>query len=148
MLSFFNNLFEYNDHCNQKLTELFLKSGNSVPDKTQQLFHHILNAHRIWNHRINPAFPSVGVWETGILENCSEINRENTDATVFILKNFDLNQAISYSNTKGKHYCNSVRDILFHIINHSTYHRGQIASDLRQHGIDPPVTDYIFYKRS
>ena len=37
--------------------------------------------------------------------------------------------------------------MLFHFVNHSTYHRGQIASNLKEHGIEPLVTDYIFYKR-
>ncbi|QLH28398.1 MAG: hypothetical protein HWD63_02710 [Candidatus Parvibacillus calidus] len=39
-----------------------------------------------------------------------------------------------------------MKDIIFHIINHSTYHRGQIAMEFRQSGLEPLNTDYIFYK--
>ena len=33
--------------------------------------------------------------------------------------------------------------ILRHIVNHATYHRGQIAADLRAAGLTPPYTDFI-----
>jgi uncharacterized damage-inducible protein DinB len=32
-----------------------------------------------------------------------------------------------------------------HIVNHATYHRGQIASKLRRFGVEPPMTDLIFW---
>ena len=59
----------------------------------------------------------------------------------------DLNNIILYKTTKGQAFENKTSDILFHIINHSTYHRGQIAADFRQTGTEPLSTDYIFYKR-
>ena len=35
--------------------------------------------------------------------------------------------------------------ILRHIVNHSTYHRGQVASKLKRFGIEPPNTDFFFW---
>ncbi len=35
--------------------------------------------------------------------------------------------------------------VLRHIVNHSTYHRGQVAAKLKRMGVDPPVTDLIFW---
>jgi uncharacterized damage-inducible protein DinB len=35
--------------------------------------------------------------------------------------------------------------VLRHIVNHSTYHRGQVAAKLRRLGFDPPPTDMIFW---
>ena len=35
--------------------------------------------------------------------------------------------------------------ILRHIVNHSTYHRGQVASKLKRFGIDQPLTDFFFW---
>jgi uncharacterized damage-inducible protein DinB len=54
---------------------------------------------------------------------------------------------IAYKNTRGESFENSVRDILFHINNHSTHHRAQIAARIREAGITPPTSDYIFYRR-
>ena len=35
--------------------------------------------------------------------------------------------------------------ILRHIVNHSTYHRGQVAAKLKRFGIEPPTTDFFFW---
>ena len=35
--------------------------------------------------------------------------------------------------------------VLRHIVNHSTYHRGQVASKLKRLGIEQPATDFIFW---
>ena len=35
--------------------------------------------------------------------------------------------------------------VLRHIVNHSTYHRGQVAAKLKRLGVDPPATDMIFW---
>ena len=35
--------------------------------------------------------------------------------------------------------------ILRHIVNHSSYHRGQVASKLKRFGIEQPITDFFFW---
>jgi uncharacterized damage-inducible protein DinB len=35
--------------------------------------------------------------------------------------------------------------VLRHIVNHSTYHRGQVASKLKRFGIEQPATDLVFW---
>jgi uncharacterized damage-inducible protein DinB len=35
--------------------------------------------------------------------------------------------------------------ILRHIVNHSTYHRGQVASKLKRFSVEPPLTDFFFW---
>jgi uncharacterized damage-inducible protein DinB len=35
--------------------------------------------------------------------------------------------------------------VLRHVVNHSTYHRGQVAAKLKRLGVDPPATDLIFW---
>jgi uncharacterized damage-inducible protein DinB len=53
-----------------------------------------------------------------------------------------------YVTTEGKPYSNVLQDMLLHLINHSTYHRGQVASLLRQVGATPIATDLIVYLRA
>jgi uncharacterized damage-inducible protein DinB len=50
---------------------------------------------------------------------------------------------VGYTNSKGEPWTNTVEEILTHVVIHSTYHRGQIASDLRNAGLEPAYTDYI-----
>ncbi len=35
--------------------------------------------------------------------------------------------------------------VLRHIVNHSTYHRGQVASKLKRLGVEQPATDFVFW---
>ena len=54
-----------------------------------------------------------------------------------------LSQQVSYLNSKGETWTNSVGDILTHVLLHSSYHRGQIATELRAAGLEPACTDFI-----
>ena len=40
----------------------------------------------------------------------------------------------------------SPAEVLRHVVNHGTYHRGQVAALLKLHGVDFPETDYISWK--
>jgi uncharacterized damage-inducible protein DinB len=35
--------------------------------------------------------------------------------------------------------------VLRHLVNHATYHRGQVASKLKRHGVEQPATDFVFW---
>jgi len=148
MKQFFTELFEYSHHFNQKLWDVFNDNPGKSPEKALNLYNHILNAHQIWNNRIEPIQSSFGVWETHPVSDLKGIDTANYEQTLLILDKFELTDSISYTNTKGQTFSNTIRDILFHAINHSTYHRGQIAIELRINGLEPLNTDYIFYKRS
>ena len=147
MNDFFKELFEYSHHFNQKLAIVFLESPDRTSEKAIKLFNHIINAHHIWNNRIERKQTTLGVWDQHTVQELQGIDKANYEQTLIILEKFDLHEISSYSNSKGQTFNNNVRDILFHVINHSTYHRGQIASEFKHSGVDPLVTDYIFYKR-
>jgi uncharacterized damage-inducible protein DinB len=60
-----------------------------------------------------------------------------------------LAKDLEYVSTEGKRFTNVLQQILQHIINHSTYHRGQVAAMIRQIGLEPVNTDLItFYRHS
>jgi uncharacterized damage-inducible protein DinB len=146
MKSFFKDIFEYHHHFNQELVQIFIKNRNRISDRTIPLFSHVLNAHQIWNARILET-KELGVHEPHSLEDCKLLDEENFKVTLKILEDFEPEKIIHYENSKGEKFRNTVGEILFHISNHSTHHKGQLISDLRQQEIDPPVTDYIYYKR-
>jgi uncharacterized damage-inducible protein DinB len=54
-----------------------------------------------------------------------------------------LSGKINYTNSKGEPWSNTVQDILTHVLLHSAYHRGQIASQVRAGGEQPAYTDFI-----
>ena len=147
MKSKFTKLYEYNAHFNEKLIRLMEPELNRLPEKPIKLINHILSSHQVWNSRILSQ-PPTHPWEMHPFENLIEINQENHQTTLKILEEFDLSKIIIYQNTKGEKFENKIEDILFHLVNHGTYHRGQIALLFRESGIEPMVSDYIFYKRT
>ena len=147
MKTFFTELFEYNFQMNDQLIERAMEHESKITERFQKLFSHILNAHEIWNARILKEPSKFGVFQIHHLKEWKTINQVNLETSLSIINKYNLEAKVNYSNTKGKAFESSVRDILFHIINHSTYHRGQIATDFRGNEIEPIISDYIFYKR-
>lgn len=147
MKPFFEELFAYNHQANRQLCDAFMSHEDRVSEKSIALFSHMLNAHQIWNNRILPRQRQWGVWDRHSIVEFAQIDADNYACTVHLLQTCELNASSNYTNSRGKAFKSCTRDILFHIINHSTYHRGQIAVEFRRSGIEPVPTDYIFYKR-
>ena len=142
----FIELFEYNYHFNKKLIEFISENFQLKPEKTVKLLNHLINAQQIWNARINNE-SEFEVWQINDWNNISKINTDNYSKTLGIIHNKSPENSIEYKNSKGEKFINKIEDVLFHVINHSTYHRAQIATDIKNNGIEPINTDYIFYKR-
>ncbi|PQA91943.1 damage-inducible protein DinB [Chryseobacterium shigense] len=140
------DLFEYTYHFNKEMIQIISENITKVDEKTISLINHTLNAQQIWNSRILDE-KSFEVWQTNPLESLEDINHQNFLKSIDIIDKLDLDQRKEYHNSRGTKFENSIFEMLFHAINHSTYHRGQINSLLKQNGIEPLLTDYIFYKR-
>jgi uncharacterized damage-inducible protein DinB len=146
MKEFFKELFEYSYYLNQQLADIFSENRSKTSEKSIKLFSHIINTHNIWNKRIISESPDFGILELHSIDNFKIIDQLNFDNSIIILEKLDLSSIINYTNSKGQPYSNSIRDILFHSINHSNYHRAQIATEFKANNIEPLISDYIFYK--
>ena len=146
MKSLFKDIFQYHRDVNQEIGELLLQNREKISERSIPLLSHNINAHKGWNYRINGQLVSFPFDDLDI-EDALELDKENLIASMAILENRDLNEVIHYQGLDGTKFQNTICDILFHVANHHTHHRGQIISDLRQNGIAPPVTDYIFKAR-
>jgi len=56
-----------------------------------------------------------------------------------------LREVVSYVNLKGQTFAYPLWRMLLHVVNHSSYHRGQVATLLRQLGATPLSTDLLLY---
>jgi uncharacterized damage-inducible protein DinB len=63
------------------------------------------------------------------------------------LTDADLARTIHYHNTRGTPYSAPLTELLQHLANHSTYHRGQVTTMLRQLGAKAASLDLIYYWR-
>ena len=58
-----------------------------------------------------------------------------------------LQQSIALTTPQGRSYSSPLWQAMQHVVNHSSYHRGQIAAMLRQVGATPQGTDLMLYYR-
>jgi uncharacterized damage-inducible protein DinB len=64
------------------------------------------------------------------------------------LSDGDVLRVISFSDTKGRPYAQPAWQIILHLVNHGTHHRGQISGFLRAMNHTPPVLDLMAYYRA
>ncbi len=85
-------------------------------------------------------FPTVGA----LKERWAEVEQELHDF-VRTLTEERLGTVIRYTNLSGEPFEYILGVQMLHLVNHSTYHRGQIATLLRQLGAKPTATDLLVF---
>lgn len=141
-----HRLLTYNLEANRRYIDI-LRHSPPAAERVGSIFSHILNAHRIWNCRLGAIAAPVGVWDLHVPEQWDDLNRRNFADSTSLLESRALDQIIDYKDTKGNPHQSTIEDILLHVVNHSTYHRGQLAILLGQETKQPPVTDFIAWAR-
>lgn len=137
--------FSYDHWANRSVLDAIKRIG-APPNKSLRWFAHILAAEDLWLARLTNADRKVEIWPNLTVDQCESYLSEQIaawDAYLAKLTPDILKSIITYRNTKGEPWSNTVQDILTHVPMHSVYHRGQIAADLRSNGHEPPYTDYI-----
>jgi uncharacterized damage-inducible protein DinB len=64
------------------------------------------------------------------------------------LQEKQVETGFTWTNTRGETHTAPLRQVLLHVVNHSTYHRGQVVTQLRQLGYAAPATDLVYYRGS
>ncbi len=144
------NLIEYDYWANNLVFHSLAEKRISNP-KIFSLFSHIIISEILWLNRVkNEEYEFKDFWQMLSLPEMEVLfRRSSIDWKTYLNKKQedDLQESCSYINSKGIEYKNTLAQILTHVINHSTYHRAQIASLLRAENIEPPLTDYIAFYR-
>ena len=128
-----------------QLITAVVRKHASASARPLQLMSHILSAERLWLERLTQQPQSLPVWPEFNVEQgeaqAVEVGRLWSDYLDELPA--DLSQMISYKNSKGEAWTSAVQDVLTHVLIHSAYHRGQIASHMRACGQTPAYTDFI-----
>lgn len=140
------DLLRYTELADQSVISIFNHTVLVLP-QAEHLFSHILNAQHIWLSRINKTETLYDRFQDHPKEEFLAFLQENMAGFKQVLQNRDLEEILPYTISTGDAFENSIGDIMFHVVNHSTYHRAQIASLFKQAGLTPPVTDYVYLKR-
>jgi uncharacterized damage-inducible protein DinB len=149
MKSYFTELFEYHGWANKKIIAGLYEAR--IKDKgIIKLLSHLLLAEKTWLQRLKSEKYDNLFWTELNLDECSRLAEKNIlEINEFLssLSEKDFENKIKYTNSKGAEYSNTIKEILTHLSHHSSYHRGQIAKEMRRLGKEPVYTDYIAFLR-
>jgi uncharacterized damage-inducible protein DinB len=148
MKKYFLKLYQFNAWANTRVLDCLVRQ-NVTDEKILSVLGHVIAAQFLWLHRIQGLPPAeVKLWGEYNLEQLVEMSSEVTQRWIqFVTITNDFNRDLSYNNYVGDPYITNVEDIMIHLVNHSSYHRAQVAMLLRQKGYEPINTDFITYDR-
>ncbi len=152
------DLYAYNRWANdqamgaaERLTQpQFIHDTRSSFPSIRDTLAHILGAEWIWLERWHGRSPRAllsasGFSTAGALRQRWAEVEAGQHAFLAALTADALLRRIAYINTKGERWEYALRHMLVHVVNHSTYHRGQITTMLRQLGATPVATDLLAF---
>lgn len=153
-------MFDYNswanhrvlDACSSLSEEQFTRDLKSSFASVRDTLVHIWSAEWIWlerwHGRAPNTFPSAADFPNldSVRNRWAKIDRDLLDF-VSSLTIDDLQRVVAYKRISGESYAQPLWQLLQHVANHSTYHRGQIATLLRQLGAKSASTDMIIFFR-
>ena len=141
--------FRYDQWANNEVLTC-LQKLSSPPERSLKFFAHIVAVEWLWFDRAQESPARIPVWPAiDLNESERQLQASNAAWNTYLekLTEAQLRPMVSYTNSKGEKWQNTVAEILTHVIFHSVGHRGQIASDLRLAGHEPPYTDFIHAAR-
>ena len=136
-------LLKYDDWANHEALNSI--KGTRL-HRSRKLLAHIISAEHEWFNRLSGEPQQLAIWPEWSFEECEAQLGEIASAWRNYLSEAGddrLKQKISYTNSKGEVFEGTVHDIVMHVVIHSSYHRGQIATDQRLDGSAPPFTDFV-----
>ena len=153
-----NALFAYNRWADARL----LDACRSVPAdryasevvpgwaSLRSTLAHLAGAFDIWIRRFlgEPVTAFVSEADLPTVDDAARLMataQEKFERLVAGLTPDELAAPFTYTNLRGQTTTAPLWAALRHVVNHATYHRGQAASKLKRLGVEPPVTDFVFW---
>lgn len=152
----------YNLWANKRIIDVMIALPEDELDKDivssfrsiRKTVYHTWSAEDIWLQRLR--LTEHPVWAEGVFtgtfrEACKLWEDVSLQLKAFIEQQFDdkaFDHEMQYYNLRKMPSKHRVADVLLHLFNHSTYHRGQLVTMLRQSGVQTiPATDLIAFVR-
>jgi uncharacterized damage-inducible protein DinB len=153
-------LYDFNSWANHRsmeavsavTSELFTKPLGSSFSSLRDTLAHICGAEWVWLQRFQGTSPSAMPDNSQFADLASlraHWQSVDTNLLAFVrgLQQEDLDRVVEYKTMKFGVYKNPMWQSLQHLVNHGTYHRGQVTTMLRQQGAQPILTDLMHFYR-
>jgi uncharacterized damage-inducible protein DinB len=155
-LSTLRELFEYNywarnrqiEACGTLTQEQFLRPMDNSFSSLRDTLAHLVGAEYLWLERWRGRSPRAMLAAeefptlAAVRERWGTVERGVSEYLAGLAEEV-LTHPLSYVNLKGETWTYPLWQMLFHVVNHQTYHRGQVTTLLRQLGVQPAQTDYL-----
>jgi len=131
--------------------EQYTRPLNSSFPNIRETMAHLVGVEWIWNRRLQGVYPTeLPPWmhEADAASLRAKLKETAEERAQILESDPDLEQAITFRDMAGNEFTQKLVHILQHIVNHSTYHRGQLTTMIRQVGVTPPRTDIIVFVRT
>ncbi|SEI53801.1 Uncharacterized damage-inducible protein DinB (forms a four-helix bundle) [Dyadobacter sp. SG02] len=149
MKEYLIRFFTFNNWANKAVAD-FISTHEIKDEQVLLLASHLAHAQRNWYFRVIGQQNDVPIWTplppSSIASQLAE-NGELWLSHLNMMQEPDFHTKLAYKNMAGDPYLDNLGDVLTHLVNHSTYHRGQIIYLLRGLGVTPPGTDFILFAR-
>ena len=133
--------------------DAYLKDMGSSMKSVRDTMVHIVSAQWIWLSRWKGTSPKA-MWSAAdhpaalpLRERQAALHAE-CEAFVSAQTDDSLAKDVTYQNLKGDTLKFPLGALFLHVVNHSTYHRGQVTTLLRQQGAQPVATDLAVFLAS
>lgn len=158
VLDYIKELYAFNwwanarvlDAASKLTSEAFTKDLRNSFRSVRDTLVHIMSAEWIWLQRWNGTSPKAMLAAedfptlADIKTLWAEVEHEQAEFLPRVSEE-SLAKVIAYVNTKGESFAYPLWQMMCHVVNHSTYHRGQITTMLRQLGFEPAATDFLLF---
>jgi uncharacterized damage-inducible protein DinB len=130
---------------------MILNSLKTLKEKDERailLFSHLLSSHRMWWCRLNKTEMTCTLFQERTLTECEVLMAENLkDWKQFLVNKSveDLEESIEFMSAWEVKRKMTIEDAIIHLINHSSYHRGQIVASIKGKVDELPLSTYIMY---
>jgi uncharacterized damage-inducible protein DinB len=139
-------LLQYEAWANREALVSLEGAGPAAPQRALGIMAHVVGASRLWLARLQQQPSELAVWPaldiSGMRRELDHLEQD-WQAYSALLTPPGLEGRITYVNSRGERWQNAVHDILTHLLLHSAYHRGQIATLLGHAGKSAASTDFI-----
>ena len=162
MKDYFRDFAHYNHWANSRLYAAAFELDEEQRRRPLGLFfgslhgtlNHLLVADRMWLFRLTGRDPELGPLNKILYDSGADLLRARIieDARlVALIEDYPedaFSKTITYQNTSGKSFEQSLTAVLAHVFNHQTHHRGQAHTALSQlTGREPPTFDLVAFQR-
>ena len=151
----------YHIWANQKLIDVILslpeeQQTKEIPGSFPSLYAtilHIWDAESIWWQRMKLQERIIGPSENfkgTMIDCCNGLMNQSQQWDQWIRNASDLSidHVFAYTTSENEQFKQPIYQMLLHVFNHGTYHRGQLVNMLRQLGAAKiPQTDFIVWSR-